>query len=170
MIENFTRSETQSVALTLAKHHQFVSVARIFLAVLARSQDSAAAKHVRLEFWIGEGGLVGDIERLIDGLGSIVEGSIESSAVGGRVVVSSSMTADGGQFWTVRDPGSGRRRNLLEALGWPFHSARAGGSGLDFADACEMFRSHGGEVHLEFERDLGTLVSIELPRRQSDTR
>jgi C4-dicarboxylate-specific signal transduction histidine kinase len=165
MIEDSTSSESLRAVLASAAQRQFVSAARILDAVLRRSQDSAAAKHVRLEFWIGDGGLICDFQRLVDALGNIVEGSIESSAVGGRVVVSSAVTADGGQFWTVRDPGSGKHRSLLEALGWPFHTAKAGGSGLDFADACEVFRSYGGEVHIEFERDLGTLVSIELPRR-----
>lgn len=141
-----------------------VSAAQVLDAVRLRLEDLAVAKRVCLEVRFGTGGVRGDFNGLVEALANLVKNSIESSPARSAVVVTSSDRGDEGLLWTVRDSGPGIPRPFLSQLGQAFRSQRAGGSGVGFAVACNIFQAHGGRVHVESAEGWGTLVSISLPR------
>ena len=141
-----------------------VAAAQVLGAVLARVQDLAQVRRVRLAFEAGPGSVSGDADELAEALGNIVVNAIESSPPGRTVVVTSLQSPDGKQLWTVRDEGHGIPRQVLAHVGAPFFSRRHGGSGVGVAISRETFERHGGFLQIESEPGLGTMVSIQLPR------
>jgi two-component system nitrogen regulation sensor histidine kinase GlnL len=64
------------------------------------------------------------------------------------------------------DTGGGMDPEVLRQATTPFFSTRSGGTGLGLAVAEYWVARHGGSLHLESEKGLGTRVRVTLPLRR----
>jgi two-component system nitrogen regulation sensor histidine kinase GlnL len=66
----------------------------------------------------------------------------------------------------ISDTGPGIPDDVLQKLGTPFFTTRAGGTGLGIAAARHWVDRHGGTLRIDSPADRGARARIELPLRQ----
>lgn len=140
---------------------------RILEAVLVRVEDLAGVSRVRLFLAAGSGEVYGDADALTEALANIVVNAIQSSPVGGSVIVASNQGRDAGHVWRVRDTGSGIPRRVFPYVGTPFFSRRNTGSGPRIVLARDIVERHDGLIQVKSTAGFGTLVSMWLPSAAS---
>ena len=139
-------------------------VASLARDVTARLTDRAEHSQVRVSTRCAGGQLAGDEPKLKEALFNLVANAIEATPAGGRVLVTTQVTADEDHVWTLQDTGSGIAAEQLATLGLPYSTRRPGGSGLGLAFARKVAAEHGGLVRIESVPGAGTVVSLWLPR------
>lgn len=103
-------------------------------------------------------------EALSQALFELLDNAIKAAKRGRPVVVDVRDTKDGDTFWQVHDVGVGVSDRALAELGKPCcQLGRAPRLGVAFAWA--VIDAHGGLLHYESARDVGTTVSLWLPRK-----
>jgi PAS domain S-box-containing protein len=113
--------------------------------------------------------LVADPTRLKQILLNLLSNAIKFTQPGGSVTVSAAETAEGGVAFAVRDTGPGMTPAEIVVALEPFgqveadHSRRYEGTGLGLPLAARLAEMHGGTLHLESEKDVGTVVIVTLP-------
>ena len=65
---------------------------------------------------------------------------------------------------TIEDDGSGISPELMGALFEPYRSTKQSGTGLGLLIVRRIVREHGGEIEVESEEDVGTRITLHLPR------
>lgn len=63
------------------------------------------------------------------------------------------------------DSGAGIRQSDLSRVFQPYHTTKKGGSGLGLMIVQRILRSHGGQVGIDSQEGVGTVVTLELPKR-----
>jgi two-component system phosphate regulon sensor histidine kinase PhoR len=112
--------------------------------------------------------VVGDVERLRQALGNLLDNAIKFSPPGAAVHVST-CSVDHIARVTVADEGPGIRRDDRERIferfvrGDAARSRGAGGSGLGLSIVREIVTAHGGAVTVDTRQPHGSVFAIELP-------
>ena len=132
-----------------------------------RVADRAAEANVEVRVQCGGGELLCNEGALQEALFNLVANAIGASPPGHGVFVATYVTREGDQYWVVRDTGRGISSDRMAAIGRPFQSTKAGGSGLGLAVARSAIQAHGGLLHIESSVAAGTTVSVWLPRDAS---
>ncbi|MBR6708331.1 MAG: HAMP domain-containing protein [Clostridia bacterium] len=136
-------------------------------------QVPAAARNHTLELALCEGTLniSADIERIEQVIVNIISNAIKYTPEGGKIMVRSGRSPEGGVFVAIRDNGIGIPEEDQPRLFERFYrvekarTSDTGGTGLGLAIAKELVEAHGGRIHLRSRLDVGTLVVIELPEQ-----
>jgi signal transduction histidine kinase len=68
------------------------------------------------------------------------------------------------------DSGSGIRPEDLVKLFQPYHTTKPGGHGLGLMIVQRIMRAHGGQVGIESKPGVGTLVTLQFPRKDRRVR
>mgnify|MGYP000891139219 CR=1 FL=1 len=68
------------------------------------------------------------------------------------------------------DTGSGIKQEDLSKLFQPYHTTKAGGTGLGLMIVQRILRAHGGQVGIESKEGVGTVVTLQFPRRDRRVR
>lgn len=63
------------------------------------------------------------------------------------------------------DSGGGIRQSDLSRVFQPYHTTKKSGSGLGLMIVQRILRSHGGQVGIDSQEGVGTVVTLELPKR-----
>jgi len=63
----------------------------------------------------------------------------------------------------IEDTGTGIPQDVLKNLFRPFHSTKAGGTGLGLVIAKRIVEEHRGIITIESRKGIGTVVTILLP-------
>lgn len=63
------------------------------------------------------------------------------------------------------DSGAGIRQSDLSRVFQPYHTTKKSGSGLGLMIVQRILRSHGGQVGIDSQEGVGTVVTLELPKR-----
>ena len=101
---------------------------------------------------------------------NLISNAVKFSKPGGSVKVSLEMKDDFVRM-RVRDKGIGIPESVLPRLGKAFEQAANDpmlareGTGLGLALVRQLAGAHGGTVHLASQENVGTCVTVELPRR-----
>ncbi|CAG9608766.1 PAS domain S-box protein [Pseudoneobacillus rhizosphaerae] len=97
---------------------------------------------------------------------NIIKNAMESSYKDG--VVSIFLEELENEFVSVKvmDKGCGISKELLEKIGEPFYSSKEKGTGLGLTVSFKIVQSHNGSIQFESEQDVGTTVTINLPKQQ----
>jgi signal transduction histidine kinase len=135
------------------------------------AEPLAAKKGVVLELDVPREPLVQphDPPRLGQVLGNLVGNAVKFTPAGGHVRVGLEATGEGARF-TVRDDGVGIDPEELEHVFDRFYRGsrgpeeRAAGSGLGLAIVRSIVDMHDGRVEISSSPDVGTVVSVDLPR------
>jgi len=143
---------------------QLVHFGKLVDDVLDLEQDSATARCVRVERQLaGDCVLLGDQEKLKQVVINLVMNALEAMKEGGTLSVE--VACEGEQVrLLVRDTGGGIDPALLAQVFDPFFTTKEGGTGLGLSIVRKIVDLHHGEVRIESERNVGTGVTVLLPR------
>jgi signal transduction histidine kinase len=147
-----------------------LDVAAIAREAWSELADRSAAKGIDFGVDIGAGAemVLADHDALHQVLTNLLDNSLRYSAAGGRIVCRSRLD-DGGVAVSVTDTGSGIVHEHLPRIferfyrADPSRSREEGGTGLGLSIVKHLVEAHGGSVHAESERGLGTTVTCWFP-------
>lgn len=100
---------------------------------------------------------------------NIVKNAVEAMQPGGRLRIRT--RADDDQVHLLfGDTGSGIRQEDLVRLFQPYHTTKPGGHGLGLMIVQRIMREHGGQVGIESKEGVGTVVTLQFPRKDRRVR
>lgn len=100
---------------------------------------------------------------------NITKNAMEAMRPGGRLKIK--MRADDESVYLLfGDSGTGIKAEDLVRLFQPYHTTKAGGHGLGLMIARRIMRDHGGQIGLESKEGLGTVVTLQFPRKDRRVR
>ena len=100
---------------------------------------------------------------------NITKNAMEAMRPGGRLKIRTTAN-DESVFVLFADTGSGIKQEDLVKLFQPYHTTKAGGNGLGLMIAQRIMRDHGGQVGIDSKENVGTVVTLEFPRRDRRVR
>ena len=153
---------------TLKIETKLVPLASILDAVASAAKPLAAAKDITLELATAtERGVMGDVGRLRQVFGNLLNNAIKFTPPGGTVSMKVEEGADGRARVVIADSGEGIAPEFLPQVFERFRqaeTARTRGLGLGLAIVKHLVEEHGGSVHASSEgRGKGATFTVELP-------
>lgn len=100
---------------------------------------------------------------------NITKNAMEAMQPGGRLKIKS-RADDENVFLLFGDSGAGIKQEDLARLFQPYHTTKAGGHGLGLMIVQRIMREHGGQVGLESKEGVGTVVTLQFPRKDRRVR
>jgi len=109
-----------------------------------------------------------DPARLLQVLLNLLTNAIKYNRPGGCVRIEATEDDDCIRL-TVEDTGRGMSQTQLNGLFQPFNrlgmeSSNIDGTGIGLALSRDLVEALGGELHVDSERDVGTIATVSLPR------
>jgi two-component system, sporulation sensor kinase E len=95
---------------------------------------------------------------------NLTKNAMEAMQPGGRLKIKS-RTDDASVFLLFGDSGSGIKQDDLVKLFQPYHTTKSSGHGLGLMIVQRIMREHGGQVGLESKEGVGTVVTLQFPRK-----
>jgi signal transduction histidine kinase len=109
-----------------------------------------------------------DQDRLKEALVNLVQNALQATQAGGRIELSRQVVEERVLQIRVKDNGQGMTPEVVQKLGTPYFSQRAGGTGLGVALARRVAEQHGGTLTYESKVGSGTTAILRLPLRLED--
>jgi two-component system, sporulation sensor kinase E len=100
---------------------------------------------------------------------NIVKNAMEAMQPGGTLRIKT-RADDDNVYLLFGDTGSGIKQEDLVRLFQPYHTTKQGGHGLGLMIVQRIMREHGGQVGVESNPGLGTVVTLQLPQRNRRVR
>jgi len=100
---------------------------------------------------------------------NITKNAMEAMQPGGQLKIKS-RADDDSVYLLFGDSGSGIRQDDLVKLFQPYHTTKAGGHGLGLMIVQRIMRTHGGQVGVESREGIGTIVTLQFPRKDRRVR
>jgi PAS domain S-box-containing protein len=100
---------------------------------------------------------------------NIIKNAVEAMQPGGALRIRSHADDDN-VYLLFGDTGAGIKQDDLLRLFQPYHTTKTGGSGLGLMIVQRIMRDHGGQVGIESKEGVGTLVTLQFPRRDRRVR
>jgi PAS domain S-box-containing protein len=100
---------------------------------------------------------------------NLTKNALEAMQPGGRLKIKS-RADDDSVFLLFGDSGSGIKQEDLVRLFQPYHTTKPGGHGLGLMIVQRIMREHGGQVGLESKEGVGTIVTLQFPRKDRRVR
>ncbi len=100
---------------------------------------------------------------------NLTKNAFEAMQPGGKLKIKS-RADDDSVFLLFGDSGSGIKQDELTRLFQPYHTTKPGGHGLGLMIVQRIMREHGGQVGLESKEGVGTVVTLQFPRKDRRVR
>ena len=100
---------------------------------------------------------------------NLTKNALEAMQPGGNLKIRS-RADDDSVFLLFGDSGSGIRQEDLLRLFQPYHTTKPGGHGLGLMIVQRIMRGHGGQVGIESKEGVGTVVTLQFPRKDRRVR
>lgn len=100
---------------------------------------------------------------------NIIKNAMEAMQPGGRFRIRS-RTDDDSVFLAFGDSGAGIKQEDLVRLFQPYHTTKPGGHGLGLMIVQRIMREHGGHIGIESKESVGTVVTLQFPRKDRRVR
>jgi two-component system, sporulation sensor kinase E len=100
---------------------------------------------------------------------NLTKNAMEAMRPGGRLKIKS-RADDDSVFLLFADTGSGIKQEDLMRLFQPYQTTKSGGHGLGLMIAQRIMREHGGQIGLESKESIGTIVTLQFPRKDRRVR
>lgn len=100
---------------------------------------------------------------------NIMKNAVEAMQPGGTLRIRS-RADDDNVYLLFGDTGAGIKQDDLVRLFQPYHTTKAGGHGLGLMIVQRIMREHGGQIGIESKEDIGTLVTLQFPRKDRRVR
>jgi PAS domain S-box-containing protein len=109
---------------------------------------------------LGDAGSIGNV------IMNLCVNAMDAMPNGGRIILGTSLAADGGVLLDVRDTGQGMPPEVLQRAMEPFFTTKpqGRGTGLGLARVYGIMKSHGGRVEMKSEPGRGTEIRLIFPR------
>lgn len=138
--------------------------------VLRFQQRELADREIQVEAETGELPLVmADRNQLKQVFFNITKNAMEAMRPGGKLRIKS-RADDESVFLLFGDTGSGIKQEDLVRMFQPYHTTKVGGHGLGLMIAQRIMREHGGHIGLESKGGVGTVVTVQFPRKDRRVR
>ena len=95
---------------------------------------------------------------------NIVKNAMEAMQPGGVLRVKT-RSDDDNVYLLFGDTGSGIKQEDLVKLFQPYHTTKQGGHGLGLMIVQRIMRAHGGQVGVESNPSVGTVVTLQFPQK-----
>ncbi|MNH14417.1 Sensor protein ZraS [compost metagenome] len=145
------RGESEQVDLVGAVH-----------SVLGAFEQQIAYSKVQVAFVSGPTPLVVSHQLLLaQVLNSVIANAIEAMPDGGRLAISTSLSADGQKLYlSINDSGKGMTRQQEMMAFKSFYTTKLGGLGIGLIMVKQIMERFGGEVSLSSQEQAGTSVCL----------
>ena len=100
---------------------------------------------------------------------NLTKNALEAMQPGGNLKIKS-RADDDSVFLLFGDSGTGIKQEDLSRLFQPYHTTKIGGHGLGLMIVQRIMRDHGGQVGIESKEGVGTIVSLQFPRKDRRVR
>lgn len=100
---------------------------------------------------------------------NVIKNAVEAMQPGGRLRIRA-RSDDDNVYLMFGDNGTGIRQEDLVRLFQPYHTTKPGGTGLGLMIIRRIMREHGGQVGIESKEGVGTLVTLQFPRKDRRVR
>jgi signal transduction histidine kinase len=100
---------------------------------------------------------------------NLTKNALEAMQPGGKLKIKS-RADDESVYLLFGDSGSGIKQEDLLKLFQPYYTTKAGGHGLGLMIVQRIMRDHGGQVGIESKEGIGTLVTLQFPRKDRRVR
>jgi len=100
---------------------------------------------------------------------NLIKNALEAMQSGGRLRIKS-RADDDSVYLLFGDSGEGIRQEDLLRLFQPYHTTKPGGHGLGLMIVQRIMREHGGRVGIESKEGVGTVVTLQFPRKDRRVR
>lgn len=100
---------------------------------------------------------------------NLTKNAMEAMRPGGKLKIKSRADDDSVHL-LFADTGSGIKQEDLVRMFQPYHTTKPGGHGLGLMIAQRIMRDHGGQLGLESKEGVGTVVTLQFPRKDRRVR
>jgi two-component system, sporulation sensor kinase E len=139
--------------------------------VLAFQQRELADRGIRVEAETRENlpVVMADRNQLKQIFFNILTNAVEAMQPGGRLRIKA-RTDDDMVYLAFGDSGAGIKQEDLTRLFQPYHTTKPGGHGLGLMVVQRIMREHGGQIGIESKEGVGTVVTLQFPRKDRRVR
>ncbi len=95
---------------------------------------------------------------------NVIKNAVEAMEPGGVLTVKNRFD-DESVYLEFSDSGSGIGQEDLPRVFEPFHTSKKSGTGLGLMIVQRIMRDHGGQIGIDSEEDIGTVVTLEFPKQ-----
>jgi len=100
---------------------------------------------------------------------NLIKNAVEAMTPGGKLRIRS-RADDDNVFLLFGDSGAGIKHEDLGRLFQPYHTTKPGGHGLGLTIVQRIMREHGGQIGIESKEGIGTVVTLQFPRKDRRVR
>jgi two-component system, sporulation sensor kinase E len=100
---------------------------------------------------------------------NLIKNAVEAMQPGGQLKIRS-RADDENVFLLFGDSGAGIKSEDLGRLFQPYHTTKVGGHGLGLMIVQRIMREHGGQIGIESKEGVGTVVTLQFPRKDRRVR
>ena len=100
---------------------------------------------------------------------NLTKNAMEAMQPGGKLRIRSGID-DESVYLLIGDSGTGIKQDDLVKLFQPYHTTKTGGHGLGLMIVQRIMRAHGGQVGIESKEGVGTVVTLQFPRKDKRVR
>lgn len=100
---------------------------------------------------------------------NVIKNAVEAMQPRGRLRIKA-RTDDDNVYLAFGDSGSGIKQENMVRLFQPYHTTKPGGHGLGLMVVQRIMREHGGQIGIESKEGVGTVVTLQFPRKDRRVR
>jgi two-component system, sporulation sensor kinase E len=100
---------------------------------------------------------------------NLIKNAMEAMQPGGELHIKS-RADDEMVYLAFGDSGEGIKQEELMRLFQPYHTTKEGGNGLGLMVVQRIMREHGGQIGVESKEGVGTVVTLQFPRKDRRVR
>ena len=148
-----------------------LDVAEVLTEVLRFQQNEFSDRRVAVEAEALDGlpSVMADRNQLKQVFFNITKNALDAMQPGGRLKIRARADDDSVHL-LFGDSGSGIKQEDLVRLFQPYHTTKPGGHGLGLMIVQRIMREHGGQVGIESKEGVGTVVTLQFPRKDRRVR
>ena len=148
-----------------------LDLAEVLTEVLRFQQNEFADRRVAVEAEALDDlpAVMADRNQLKQVFFNITKNALDAMQPGGRLKIRA-RADDESVHLLFGDSGSGIKQEDLVRLFQPYHTTKPGGHGLGLMIVQRIMREHGGQVGIESKEGVGTVVTLQFPRKDRRVR
>jgi two-component system, sporulation sensor kinase E len=148
-----------------------IRLPEVLAEVLRFQQDEFGDRGITIEAETGENlpPVMADRNQIKQVFFNLLKNAVEAMEPGGKLRIRS-RADDDSVYLLFGDTGAGIKQDDLVRLFQPYHTTKVGGHGLGLMIVQRIMRDHGGHIGIESKENVGTLVTLQFPRKDRRVR